>query len=179
MLVYPGTGDLMCGVNERDELGDNLPPDYVTRVKQGGFYGWPWYYIGGHEEPRLKGIRPDLKDKAIVPDVLVQAHSAPLGMVVYQAPAGAKHAFPKEYEGDLFVALHGSWNRGIRTGYKVVRVFMKNGVPTGQYQDFMTGMVQSDRDVWGRPAAVTVAADGALLVADDAGNVVWRIAPAR
>jgi glucose/arabinose dehydrogenase len=179
MLVYPGTGDLMCGVNERDELGDNLPPDYVTRVKQGGFYGWPWYYIGGHEEPRLKGIRPDLKDKAIVPDVLVQAHSAPLGMVVYQAPAGAKHAFPKEYEGELFVALHGSWNRGIRTGYKVVRVFMKNGVPTGQYQDFMTGMVQSDRDVWGRPAAVTVAADGALLVADDAGNVVWRIAPAR
>jgi glucose/arabinose dehydrogenase len=179
MLVYPGTGDLMCGVNERDELGDNLPPDYITRVKQGGYYGWPWYYIGGHEEPRLKGIRPDLKDKAIVPDVLVQAHSAPLGMVVYQAPAGAKHAFPKEYEGDVFVALHGSWNRGIRTGYKVVRVFMKNGVPTGQYQDFMTGMVQSDRDVWGRPAAVTVAADGALLVADDAGNVVWRIAPAR
>jgi glucose/arabinose dehydrogenase len=179
MLVYPGTGDLMCGVNERDELGDNLPPDYVTRVKQGGYYGWPWYYIGAHEEPRLKGIRPDLKDKAIVPDVLIQSHSAPLGMVVYQAPAGAKHAFPKEYEGDLFVALHGSWNRGIRTGYKVVRVFMKNGVPTGQYQDFMTGMVLSDRDVWGRPAAVTVAADGALLVADDAGNVVWRIAPSR
>jgi glucose/arabinose dehydrogenase len=179
MLVYPGTGDLMCGVNERDELGDNLPPDYVTRVKQGGYYGWPWYYIGAHEEPRLKGIRPDLKDKAIVPDVLIQSHSAPLGMVVYQAPAGAKHAFPKEYEGDLFVALHGSWNRGIRTGYKVVRVFMKNGVPTGQYQDFMTGMVQSDRDVWGRPAAVAVAADGALLVADDAGNVVWRIAPSR
>jgi glucose/arabinose dehydrogenase len=177
MLVYPGTGDLMCGVNERDELGDNLPPDYITRVKQGGYYGWPWYYIGGHEEPRLKGIRPDLKDKAIVPDVLVQAHSAPLGMVVYQAPAGAKHAFPKEYEGDVFVALHGSWNRGIRTGYKVVRVFMKNGVPTGQYQDFMTGMVLSDRDVWGRPAAVAVAADGALLVADDAGNLVWRIAP--
>jgi glucose/arabinose dehydrogenase len=179
MLVYPGTGDLMCGVNERDELGDNLPPDYVTRVKQGGYYGWPWYYIGAHEEPRLQGIRPDLKDKAIVPDVLIQSHSAPLGMVVYQAPAGAKHAFPKEYEGDMFVALHGSWNRGIRTGYKVVRVFMKNGVPTGQYQDFMTGMVQSDRDVWGRPAAVTVAADGALLVADDAGNVVWRIAPSR
>jgi hypothetical protein len=179
MLVYPGTGDLMCSVNERDELGDNLPPDYVTRVKQGGYYGWPWYYIGGHEEPRLKGIRPDLKDKAIVPDVLLQGHSAPLGMVVYQAPAGAKHAFPKEYEGDLFVALHGSWNRGIRTGYKVVRVFMKNGVPTGQYQDFMTGMVLSDRDVWGRPAAVTVAADGALLVADDAGDVVWRIAPVK
>jgi glucose/arabinose dehydrogenase len=179
LLVYPGTGDLMCSVNERDELGDNLPPDYVTRVKQGGYYGWPWHYLGAHEEPRLQGIRPDLKDKAIVPDVLLQAHSAPLGMVVYQAPAGAKHAFPKEYEGDLFVALHGSWNRGLRTGYKVVRVMMKNGVPTGQYQDFMTGMVQSDRDVWGRPAAVAVAADGALLVVDDAGDVVWRIAPAR
>jgi glucose/arabinose dehydrogenase len=179
LLVYPGTGDLMCSVNERDELGDNLPPDYVTRVKQGGYYGWPWYYLGAHEEPRLKGVRPDLKDKAIVPDVLLQAHSAPLGMVVYQAPAGAANAFPKEYEGDLFVALHGSWNRGLRTGYKVVRVFMKDGVPTGQYQDFMTGMVQTDRDVWGRPAAVAVAADGALLVVDDAGDVVWRIAPER
>lgn len=179
LLVYPGSADLMCSVNERDELGDNLPPDYVTRVKKGGYYGWPWYYIGGHEEPRLKGIRPDLKDKAIVPDVLLQAHSAPLGMVVYQAPAGATHAFPKEYEGDIFVALHGSWNRGVRTGYKVVRVFMKHGVPTGQYQDFMTGTVLNDREVWGRPAGVAVAADGALLVADDAGGVVWRIAPGR
>lgn len=179
MLVHPGTGDLFCNVNERDELGDNLPPDYVTRVKQGGFYGWPWYYLGAHEDPRLKGIRPDLRDKVTVPDTLIQAHSAPLGMTVYQAPAGAKNAFPKEYEGDIFVALHGSWNRGIRTGYKVVRVMMKNGVPTGQYQDFMTGMVLSDRDVWGRPAAVTVAADGALLVVDDAGGVVWRIAPQR
>ncbi len=178
MLVHPGTGDLFCSVNERDELGDNLPPDYVTRVKQGGFYGWPWYYLGAHEDPRLKGIRPDLKDKAIVPDTLIQAHSAPLGMVVYQAPAGARHAFPKEYEGDVFLALHGSWNRGIRTGYKVVRVPMKDGVPTGRYQDFMTGMVLSDRDVWGRPAAVEVAQDGALLVVDDAGGVVWRIVPA-
>jgi len=177
MLVHPQTGDLYCSVNERDELGDNLPPDYVTRVKQGGFYGWPWYYLGAHEDPRLKGIRPDLKDKVTIPDTLIQAHSAPLGMVVYQAPAGAKHAFPKEYEGDIFVALHGSWNRGIRTGYKVIRVTMKNGVPTGQYQDFMTGMVLSDRDAWGRPAAVTVAQDGALLVVDDAGSVVWRVAP--
>ena len=100
-------------------------------------------------------------------------------MTVYHAPAGARHAFPKEYDGDIFLALHGSWNRGIRTGYKVVRVMMKNGAPTGQYQDFMTGMVLSDRDVWGRPAAVTVAADGALLVVDDGGGVVWRIVPAR
>jgi len=177
MLVHPDTGELFCSVNERDELGDNLPPDYVTRVKQGGFYGWPWYYLGAHEDPRLKGIRPDLKDKVIVPDTLIQAHSAPLGMTVYRAPAGAQNAFPKEYDGDIFLALHGSWNRGIRTGYKVVRVLMKNGAPTGQYQDFMTGMVLSDRDVWGRPAAVTVAADGALLVVDDGGGVVWRIAP--
>jgi glucose/arabinose dehydrogenase len=177
MLVYPATGELMCSVNERDELGDNLPPDYITRVKKGGFYGWPWYYLGDHEDPRLKGIRPDLKGKAIVPDTLIQAHSAPLGMVVYHAPVGAKHAFPKEYEGDIFLALHGSWNRGTRTGYKLVRVFMKNGAPTGEYQDFMTGFVTSDRDVWGRPAGVAVAADGTLIVADDGGGVLWRIAP--
>jgi glucose/arabinose dehydrogenase len=179
MFVHPDTGDLYCGVNERDALGDNLPPDYVTRVKRGGFYGWPWYYLGAHEDPRLKGIRPDLKDKVTVPDTLLQAHSAPLGMTVYHAPAGARHAFPQEYDGDIFLALHGSWNRGIRTGYKVVRVMMKNGAPTGQYQDFMTGMVLSDRDVWGRPAAVTVAADGALLVVDDGGGVIWRIVPAQ
>jgi len=179
LLVYPATGDVMCNVNERDALGDNLPPDYLTRVKQGGFYGWPWYYIGDNEDPRLKGIRPDLKGKTITPDVLLQAHSAPLGMVVYHAPQGAKNAFPKEYEGDVFVALHGSWNRGVRTGYKVVRVFMKDGVPTGRYQDFMSGMVLSDRDVWGRPAAVEVAQDGALLVVDDAGGTVWRVAPKR
>ncbi|THC40987.1 PQQ-dependent sugar dehydrogenase [Massilia sp. Mn16-1_5] len=177
MLVHPKTNELFCSVNERDELGDNLPPDYVTRVKKEGFYGWPWYYIGANEDPRLQGIRPDLKNKVIVPDTLIQSHSAPLGMVVYQAPKGAKFAFPKEYEGDIFLALHGSWNRGMRTGYKVVRVPMKNGVPTGQYQDFMTGTVLSDRDVWGRPAAVEVAADGALLVVDDGGGVVWRITP--
>jgi len=177
MLVHPSTGDLFCSVNERDELGDNLVPDYLTRVRKGGFYGWPWYYIGANEEPRLKGIRPDLKNKVIVPDTLIQSHSAPLGMVVYQAPKGAKNAFPKAYEGDIFLALHGSWNRATRTGYKVVRVMMKGGVPTGQYQDFMTGMVLSDRDVWGRPAAVEVALDGALLVVDDGGGIVWRITP--
>ena len=179
MLVVPTTGDVMCNVNERDALGDNLPPDYLTRVKQGGFYGWPWYYIGDNEDPRLKGHRPDLKGKTITPDVLLQAHSAPLGMVVYHAPKGAANAFPKEYEGEVFVALHGSWNRGVRTGYKVVRAFMKNGVPTGQYQDFMSGMVVNDRDVWGRPAAVEVARDGALLVVDDAGGTLWRVAPKR
>jgi glucose/arabinose dehydrogenase len=179
MLVYPATGDLFCSVNERDELGDNLAPDYITRVKKGAFYGWPWYYIGNHEDPRLKDIRPDLNGKVTTPDTLIQSHSAPLGMVVYQAPKGAKNAFPKAYHGDIFLALHGSWNRATRTGYKVVRVMMKNGVPTGQYQDFMTGMVLSDRDVWGRPAAVEVAADGALLVVDDGGGVVWRITPVK
>lgn len=177
MIVYPATGELMCSVNERDALGDNLPPDYVTRVAGGAFYGWPWYYIGANEDPRLAGRRPDLKNKVRTPDVLLQAHSAPLGMSAYVRPGGARHPFPPEYEGDLFVALHGSWNSATRTGSKVVRVMMKNGVPTGAYQDFMTGFVISDKEVWGRPASVLVAADGALLVDDDAGGVIWRIVP--
>lgn len=177
MTLYPPTGELLCSVNERDELGDNLPPDYVTRVKRGGYYGWPWYYIGANEDPRLAGRRPDLKDKITVPDVLLQAHSAPLGMAPYLPPAGARAAFPKEYDGDVFLALHGSWNRANRTGSKVVRVMMKNGVPTGQYQDFVTGMVVSDKEVWGRPSSVLVARDGALLVDDDASGTIWRVAP--
>ncbi len=177
LLVYPATGDLMCSVNERDNLGDNLPPDYFTRVKAGGYYGWPWYYIGSHEDPRLKDARPDLKGKATVPDVLIQPHSAPLGMTVYQAPAGAKHALPAEYNGDVFLALHGSWNRATRTGSKVVRIHLKNGVPDGTYQDFMTGLVVSDNAVWGRPASVAVAQDGALLVDDDLTGTIWRISP--
>jgi glucose/arabinose dehydrogenase len=179
LLVYPTTGDLMCSVNERDELGDNLPPDYFTRVKAGGYYGWPWYYIGDHEDPRLKDARPDLKGKATTPDVLIQPHSAPLGMAVYQAPAGAKHALPAEYNGDVFLALHGSWNRATRTGSKVVRIHLKNGVPDGTYQDFMTGLVVSDTAVWGRPASVAVAQDGALLVDDDLSGTIWRIAPGK
>jgi hypothetical protein len=177
MYVYPRTGDLMCSVNERDMLGDNLPPDYLTRVKQGATYGWPWYYIGSNEEPRLKGHRPDLKDKVTVPDLLLTAHSAPLGMVMYDAPAGARSAFPREYHGDVFLALHGSWNRHTRTGSKVVRVFMKDGVPTGKYQDFMTGFVVSDKEVWGRPASVVVQNDGSLLVDDDVTGEIWRVAP--
>ncbi|TFW17635.1 sorbosone dehydrogenase family protein, partial [Massilia arenosa] len=177
LLVHPDTGDLFCGVNERDALGDNIPFEYLTTVRQGAFYGWPWYYIGGHEDPRLAGVRPDLKDKVTTPDLLIQAHSAPLGLTVYHAPQGAQHAFPKDYDGDIFLALHGSWNRGLRTGYKVVRVRMKDGKPAGQYEDFMTGMVLNDNEVWGRPAAVTVAADGALLVVDDGSNTIWRVAP--
>lgn len=177
MIVYPATGELMCSVNERDALGDQLPPDYVTRVAKGSFYGWPWYYIGANEDPRLAGRRPDLKSKVRTPDVLLQAHSAPLGMTAYLRPDGARHPFPKEYEGDLFLALHGSWNSAARTGSKVVRVMMKNGVPTGAYQDFMTGMIISDKEVWARPASVLVAVDGALLVDDDAGGTIWRIVP--
>jgi glucose/arabinose dehydrogenase len=177
MYLYPRTGELLCSVNERDMLGDNLPPDYLTRVKGGAHYGWPWHYIGGHEEPRLQGQRPDLKTKVTAPDLLLTAHSAPLGMVMYQAPAAARAAFPAAYDGDLFLALHGSWNRATRTGSKVVRVFMKNGVPTGQYQDFMTGFVISDKEVWGRPSSVVVQDDGSLLVDDDVTGEIWRVAP--
>ena len=171
IAFYPGTNDLWTSVNERDGLGDNLPPEYVTRVKPGGFYGWPWFYIGGNEDPRHRGEHPELRDKVIVPDVLIQPHSAPLGLAVY---TGSQ--FPESYRGDLFVALHGSWNRTQRTGYKVVRIPVRNGQPTGSYEDFMTGFVVDNADVWGRPVGVAVAADGALLVSDDGSGTVWRIA---
>ena len=177
MYLYPVTNELFCSVNERDLLGDNLPPDYLTRVKNGAYYGWPWYYIGSNEEPRLKGQRPDLKDKVTVPDLLLTSHSAPLGMVAYQSVAGAKAAFPADYNGDIFLALHGSWNRATRTGSKVVRAFMKDGVPTGKYQDFMTGFVVSDKQVWGRPSSAAVQNDGSLLVVDDVNGEIWRVAP--
>jgi glucose/arabinose dehydrogenase len=174
LTVEKKTGDLWCVVNERDNIGDNLPPDYATRVKAGGFYGWPWYYIGNHPDPRLKNARPDLAGKAIVPDVLFQPHSAPLGMTFYTAAGAA--AFPADYRGDAFVTLHGSWNRRQRTGYKVVRLKMNGGAPTGEYEDFLTGFVIDDQSVWGRPVGVATAHDGALLVTDDGGGVVWRIA---
>ena len=175
-LAVGGNGDVWCSTNERDMLGDNLPPDYVTRVKAGAFYGWPWYYIGDHEDPRanVKDQRPDLKDKVTVPDVLIQPHSAPLQETFYTVTRGPA-AFPATYRGDIFVALHGSWNRAKRTGYKVVRVKLRNGVPTGAYEDFMTGFVTDDQKVWGRPVGVAVAHDGALLVSEDANDMVWRI----
>ena len=144
-------------------------------MREGGFYGWPWYYIGDHEDPRLKGERPDLAGKVTVPDVLIQPHSAPLGMTFYEARSGVA-AFPARYRGDAFVTLHGSWDRAMRTGYKVVRLTLKNGVPTGEYQDFLVGFVVDQKSVWGRPVGVTVAHDGALLVTDDSGNTVWRVA---
>jgi hypothetical protein len=174
MALQPVTHDLWCSTNERDLLGDNLPPDYVTRVREGAFYGWPWYYIGAHEDYRHAGERPDLADKITVPDVLIQPHSASLQMTFYEGHGPA--AFPADYRGQAFVALHGSWNRGKRTGYKVVIVKLKNGQPTGEYEDFLTGFVVDAKSVWGRPVGVAAAHDGALLVADDGGDVIWRVA---
>ncbi|WP_315919108.1 sorbosone dehydrogenase family protein [Mesorhizobium sp. SP-1A] len=170
LTVQPATGALWCVVNERDELGNDVPFEYATAVQQGAFYGWPWYYIGSHEDPRHAGERPDLKDKATVPDVLMQAHSAPLGIAFYEGGQ-----FPAEYKGDAFVALHGSWNRGKRTGYKIVRLRFKDGKPTGEYEDFMTGFVLSDSRVWGRPVGVAVAKDGSLIVTEDGNGTIWRV----
>ncbi len=168
--MQPGTDTLWCVVNERDHLGDNVPPDYMAHVQDGGFYGWPWYYVGDNEDPRLKGKRPDLKGQIIVPEVLIQPHSAPLSVAFYNGDA-----FPSDYVGDAFVALHGSWNRPNRTGYKVIRVRMKDGRPTGEYEDFMTGFVVDNDSVWGRPAGVAVTRDGALLVSDDANGAIFRV----
>ncbi len=176
LAVNAETGDLWVSTNERDGLGDNLVPDYVSRVKEGGFYGWPWYYLGDHEDPRHAGARPDLAGQVMVPDVMEQAHSASLQMTFYTATNGVA-AFPAEYQGDAFVAMHGSWNRNLRTGYKIARVRLNHGVPTGGYEDFLTGFVADDRNVWGRPVGVTVAHDGALLVTEDGNGTLWRIAP--
>ena len=169
----PTTKELWTAVNERDGLGDDLVPDYATAVQDGGFYGWPYLYIGGNVDPRraddLKNIR--LKS-ATVPDVLFEAHCAALGLVFYTGKM-----FPKEYQGDAFVAMHGSWNRSLRTGYKVVHIPMKNGKPQGGYENFMTGWVTdtASKDVWGRPVGLLVKSDGSLLVVDDGANKIWRI----
>lgn len=170
LTIQPATGDLWCATNERDGLGDNLPPDYVSRIARGGFYGWPWYYIGDNEDPRHAGARPDLRGKVTVPDVLLQPHSAPLSIVFYDGGT-----FPEEYSGDGFTGLHGSWNRGALTGYKVVRIVTEGGVPTGEYEDFMVGFVLDEQSVWGRPVGVAIAKDGALLVSEDGNGTIWRI----
>jgi glucose/arabinose dehydrogenase len=175
LTMQPQTGDLWCTTNERDLLGDDLVPDYSTRVREGGFYGWPWYYMGQNEDPRLKGERPDLRQKVLVPDVPYQSHSAALGLVFYTSSSG-KAAFPAEYVGDGFATFHGSWNRGFRTGHKVVRVKMKDGVPTGEYEDFVTGFIIDDGNAWGRPVAAVELKDGSLLFSDDGANVVYRVA---
>jgi len=170
LAIHPLTGDLWISVNERDGLGDDLVPDYITRVTPGGFYGWPWYYLGAHQDPRHEGKRPDLRDKVLVPDVLLQAHTASLAMTFYTGTQ-----FPAEYRGQAFASQHGSWNRARRTGYKVIYAPVSNGRATGEYVDFLTGFVTGDGNVWGRPVGVTVASDGSLLVSDDGSNSVWRV----
>ena len=194
--INPTTGQLWCSTNERDAIGSNLPPDYVTHIQEGGFYGWPWYYIGGHKDPRLpepcadgtganpqltaplseqqaKGCkRVDLSSKVVTPDVLVQPHMASLEMTFYPMQASG---FPAEYAGDAFAAEHGSWNRAKRGGYEVVMIPMRNGKATGEYEDFLTGFVTADGQVWGRPVGVAVGHDGALYVTDDGSRSVWRV----
>jgi len=193
--INPITGMLWCSTNERDNLGNHLVPDYVTSVKEGGFYGWPWYYIGDHKDPRLPqpcadGTAPnlqaaalttdqaanckrvDISSKVIVPDVLVQPHMASLEMLFY--PSTGK--FPKEFVGDAFAAEHGSWNRARRAGYEVIHIPMHNGRADGSYEDFLTGFVTKDGQVWGRPVGVAVGSDGALYVTDDGTRSVWRVA---
>jgi glucose/arabinose dehydrogenase len=169
--VNPMTGELWCSVNERDALGDNLVPDYITHVQEGGFYGWPWWYIGAHQDPRHAGKHPELKDKTIVPDVLLQPHNASLEFTFYEADK-----FPAEYKGDLFASEHGSWNKTVRAGYEVIRVPLhQTGHATGEYEDFLTGFVLPDGHVWGRPVGITVAQDGSMLVSDDGSNSIWRV----
>jgi glucose/arabinose dehydrogenase len=171
---YPGTGDLWTVVNERDGLGDELVPDYLTHVVEGGFYGWPYAYLGQHKQPGPLGDKhPELAARAIVPDVLFQSHSAPLGLIFYD---GAQ--FPAEFRGDAFVSLHGSWNAGEPRGYKVVRVKFHDGKPESGYENFATGFwVDGTKParVWGRPVGLALAKDGSLLIADDVGETVWRV----
>jgi glucose/arabinose dehydrogenase len=200
--INPTTGSLWCSTNERDNLGNHLVPDYVTSVPQGSFFGWPWYYMGGHQDPRLpqpcaNGTGPnpglskplsdadakdckrvDLSSKVRTPDVLVQPHMASLEMTFYptkEAIGKAHGAFPAAYDGGIFAAEHGSWNRANRAGYEVIYIPMKDGHASGEYDDFLTGFVTPDGQVWGRPVGVTVANDGSLYVTDDGSRSVWHV----
>lgn len=171
MAIDPRTKKLWVTVNERDGLGDNLVPDYITHVQRSGFYGWPWWYMGGHPDPRLAGKHPELKDKVITPDVLLQPHNASVGITFYDGKQ-----FPSEFSGDIFAAEHGSWNRSVRTGYEVIRIRLhQSGTATGEYEDFLTGFVIDNKRAWGRPAGVAIGVDGSLFVADDASNSIWRV----
>ena len=164
----PQTGALWTAVNERDGLGEDLVPDFITDVHEGAFYGWPYAYIGQHPDPRRSGERPDLVAKSIAPALLIASHSAPIAIVF-------------DVHGDAFVALHGSWNRARRTGYKVIRVPFRNGKPAGGYDDFAIGWMvdENSRSVYGRPAGLLFLADGSLLISDDGRGVIWRVSPAR
>ncbi len=172
--VQPGTGDLWCSTNERDMLGDNLVPDYITHVQEDGFYGWPWFYMGGpaggKQDPRLEGKHPELQSKVITPDVLLQPHFASLEMTFYEGSE-----FPAAYKGDIFAAEHGSWNKSHRAGYEVVMAPVQGGKATGEFEDFLTGFVTPDGKVWGRPVGVTVANDGSLFVTDDGSGSIWQV----
>ena len=178
LTLQPGSDTLWVAVNERDNLGDDLVPDYATSIKDGGFYGWPYSYIGQHPDPRYVGAFPDLVKRALVPDVLIPAHSAALGVAFYTGTL-----FPQRYRNGGFVALHGSWNRSTASGYKVAFFPVANGKP-GPLEDFMTGFLLNDGaggtrvERWGRPVGVTVARDGALLISDDGSNRIWRISAA-
>ncbi len=169
--INPITAQLWCSVNERDDLGDNLVPDYITSVPEDSFFGWPWWYMGGHQDPRLPGKHPELQAKVRTPDVIVNPHFASLEMTFY--PGSGQ--FPATYHGDAFAAEHGSWNQAHRSGYEVIRVPMKNGVATGEYEDFLTGFTTPDGKVWGRPVGVAIANDGSLFVTDDGSKSVWRV----
>ena len=166
----PGSNTLWTAVNERDKLGDELVPDYITSVKEGGFYGWPYAYFGKNEDPRRKGERPDLVAKTLVPDVPVGSHTASLGLAFYD-----KTQFPAKYQNGAFIGQHGSWNRSKLSGYKVMFVPFKNGKPAGKPEDFLTGFVENEKKVYGRPVGVTVMEDGSMLVNDDSGGIVWRV----
>jgi len=171
--INPITGELWCSTNERDALGNNLVPDYVTHVQEGGFYGWPWFYMGpngGVWDPRHQGRHPELQSKVITPDILVNPHFASLELLFYEGSQ-----FPAEFKGDGFAAEHGSWNRADRSGYEVIRLPMKNGHATGEYEDFLTGFTIGNDQVWGRPVGVTVGKDGSLFVSDDGSNSIWRV----
>ncbi|HEY0659521.1 MAG TPA: PQQ-dependent sugar dehydrogenase, partial [Pyrinomonadaceae bacterium] len=173
LAFNPVTKELWTAVNERDGLGDNLVPDYITSVKDGGYYGFPFAYIGQNEEPRRKGENPELVRRSIVPDVLITSHSAALGIAFYNGKM-----FPKEYQGDAFVALHGSWNRQKLTGYKIIRARFKDGKLVGnQYEDFVSGWLPNEdsNEVWGRPVGLLVNSDGSMLIADDGAKKIWRV----
>jgi glucose/arabinose dehydrogenase len=170
IAVNPTDGQLWCSVNERDMLGDNLVPDYISSVKEGGFYGWPWFYMGDHEDPRLAGKHPEMKGKVIVPDVLLQPHNASLQLTFYTGTQ-----FPEQYHGDIFAAEHGSWNKSARAGYEVIRIPLDHGKAGGEYEDFLTGFVTPEGGVWGRPVGVAVAQDGSLMVTDDGYKAIWRV----